>query len=74
VNVGKINRYAKENEIVIIPGKVLASGTIGTAVKVAALNFSDAAREKITEAKGTCMSIEELVAANPKGSKVKILR
>ena len=74
VNVGKINRYAKENEIVIIPGKVLAAGTIGTAVKVAALNFSDAAREKITEAKGTCMSIEELVAANPKGSKVRILR
>ncbi|HJJ41951.1 MAG TPA: 50S ribosomal protein L18e [Methanocorpusculum sp.] len=74
VNVSKINRYAKENDIIIVPGKVLAAGTIESAVKVAALNFSDAAREKIISAKGTCMSIEELVAANPKGSHVRILR
>lgn len=74
VNVGKINRYAKENEIIIVPGKVLAAGTIGASVKVAALNFSDAARDKIVSAKGTCMTIEELVAANPKGSRVRILR
>ena len=74
VNVSKINRYATENETIIVPGKVLAAGTIGTSVKVAALNFSDAARDKITQANGTCMTIEELVAANPKGSHVKILR
>ena len=47
---------------------------IAAPVKVAALNFSDAAREKIMEANGTCMTIEELVAANPKGSRVRILR
>lgn len=74
VNVGKIDRYAKENEIIIVPGKVLAAGVIKTSVKVAALNFSDAARDKIVSANGTCMTIEELVAANPKGSRVKIMR
>ena len=74
VNIGKINRYAKENEIILVPGKVLASGMIGQPVKVAALTFSDAAREKIMEFNGTCMTIEELVAANPKGSRVRILR
>lgn len=74
VNVSKINRYANENETIIVPGKVLAAGTIDASVKVAALTFSDAAREKITQAKGTCMTIEELIAANPKGSHVRILR
>lgn len=74
VNIGKISRYARENEIILVPGKVLASGVIAQPVKVAALTFSDAAREKITEANGSCMTIEELVAANPKGSRVRILR
>ncbi|HJJ89829.1 MAG TPA: 50S ribosomal protein L18e [Methanocorpusculum sp.] len=74
VNIGKISRYAKENEIILVPGKVLAAGTIDLPVKVAALNFSDAAREKIMEASGTCMTIEELVTANPKGNHIRILR
>jgi len=74
VNISKINRYANENETILVPGKVLASGTLTSGVKVAALNFSDAAREKIVQAKGICMTIEELVAANPKGDHIRILR
>ena len=74
VNVGKINRYANENEIILVPGKVLAAGVIGTSVSVAALYFSDAARVIITEANGTSLTIEELVAANPIGSRFRILR
>jgi large subunit ribosomal protein L18e len=74
VNIGKISRYAKESEIILVPGKVLAAGVIATPIKVAALSFSDAAREKIMEANGTCMTIEELVVANPMGNHVRILR
>lgn len=74
VNIGKINRYAQEGEIILVPGKVLGSGVLEHSVRVAALNFSDSAREKITEASGDCMTIEELVTANPKGSRVRILR
>jgi large subunit ribosomal protein L18e len=43
-------------------------------VVVAALNFSGSAQSKITKAKGSCMTIEELLAENPKGSRVRILR
>lgn len=75
VNISKIDRYANENETILVPGKVLAAGILSsTGVKVAALNFSDAAREKIVQANGICMSIEELVAENPKGNHVRILR
>ncbi|MCQ1538500.1 50S ribosomal protein L18e [Methanocalculus taiwanensis] len=74
VNIGKINRYAQEGEIILVPGKVLGSGVLEHSVKVAALNFSDSAREKITQASGDCMTIEELLTANPKGSQVRILR
>jgi len=74
VNLSKINRYANDGEIILVPGKVLGGGMIETSVKVAALNFSQTAADKINGAKGQCMSIEELVREHPKGSHVRILR
>ncbi len=74
VNLSKINRYAAAGETIIVPGKVLGSGALDRAVNVAALNFSETATAKIAGAKGTCMSIEELIENNPKGSRVRILR
>jgi large subunit ribosomal protein L18e len=74
VNLSKINRYAANGETIIVPGKVLGSGMLEMSVRIAALNFSESASEKIREAQGECMSIEQLISANPKGSKVRILR
>jgi large subunit ribosomal protein L18e len=74
VNLSKINRYAANGDTIIVPGKVLGSGMIELPVTVAALNFSASASEKIREANGECMSIEELVSANPSGSRVRVLR
>lgn len=74
VNVSKINRYAKPGETLIIPGKVLGSGVLESGVTVAAFSFSEAAISKITGAKGQCISIEDLVSRNPKGSHIRILR
>jgi len=73
VNVSRINRYTKENDEVVVPGKVLGSGMIDHPVRVAAFSFSSKARMKILEAKGECLTIPELVEANPKGSNVKII-
>lgn len=38
VNLSKINRYAKEGEVVLIPGKVLGAGELKTSVTIAALD------------------------------------
>jgi len=73
VNVSRINRYTKENDEVVVPGKVLGSGMINHPVRVAAFSFTNKARMKILEAKGECLTIAELVEANPKGSNVKII-
>jgi large subunit ribosomal protein L18e len=72
VNVYKLSRYAKADEIVIVPGKVLGTGDIDSAITVAAYKFSDEAERKIA-AKGKIMSIEELMKKNPTGKKVRIL-
>ena len=72
VNVWKIDKYAKDNETVIVPGKVLGTGELNKKVNVAAFNFSDEALTKISK-NGKALSIEELMKANPKGKGVRIL-
>jgi large subunit ribosomal protein L18e len=73
VNLSRIDRYANEGDTVLVPGKLLAAGSITKKVKVAAYNFSAAAVEKIVAAGGECVSIESLAENNPQGTKVKIL-
>lgn len=73
INVSRINRYTKANETVIVPGKVLGSGSLDHSVVVAAFAFSDGAKEQITKAKGKCITISELLKQNPKGKDVRII-
>ncbi|NHJ46538.1 MAG: 50S ribosomal protein L18e [Asgard group archaeon] len=61
VNLSKISRYAKKDELVVVPGKVLASGEIKGSYTVAALNFSEVAEEKIIKAGGRALSLRDLM-------------
>ena len=72
VNIFKINKFAKEGETVVVPGKVLNLGELTKKVDVAAFSFSQSALEKINKVAKT-MSITELMAKNPEGKKVRIL-
>ncbi len=74
VNVGKLNRFASDGEIVVVPGKLLGAGQIEKKLTVAAFRFSGQAREKIEKAGGKNVSIEQLVKENPAGAKVRIMR
>lgn len=73
VNVYKIDRYTQAGETVLVPGKVLSVGNLTKPVQVAAMSFSQGAREKIQQARGKILSIEELLRQNPEGKKVRIL-
>ncbi len=73
VNVSRINRYTKEGDVVVVPGKVLGAGNINHKVTVAAIGFSKTAYEKIVSVGGKCMHILELALQNPKGSNIKII-
>lgn len=74
VNLSSINRNTKRSDVVIVPGKVLASGIINHAVTVASFGASGKAKAKLEAAKGKYLSIEELLKKNPKGSNVRIIR
>ena len=73
-NLSKLDRYAEDGQTIIIAGKVLAAGSISKKITVAAYAFSAAAKEAIVAAGGKAITISELVAENPKGSNVRIMR
>ncbi|HLC66410.1 MAG TPA: 50S ribosomal protein L18e [Candidatus Nanoarchaeia archaeon] len=73
VNVCTLNEHTKDDEIVVVPGKVLANGMLDHKVTVAAWAFSGAAKQKIVQARGNCLSISELVQQHPKGKNVRII-
>lgn len=72
-NLSRLNRYTSRNDIVAVPGKVLATGEMTHPITVAAFAFSGKAREKIEAAKGKCVSFSDLAKKNPTGSNVKII-
>jgi len=73
VNLDKIEKYVNENEIALVPGKVLSPGELTKKITIAACSFSQKAREKIEKAGGRCVSISELIEENPKGKNVRII-
>ena len=73
VNLSRIAKFTKDNELVVVPGKVLGSGDMPHKITIAAWDFSAQAVEKINKAKGTCMTIQDLVKKNPKPSEVRII-
>jgi len=74
VNLYKIDKHTRENEIALVPGKVLSIGELTKKVTVAAYQFSDTAREKINSI-GKAISIKELLDKNhnPKGKRIRII-
>lgn len=73
VNLSRINRYTKKDDVVVVPGKTLSLGLLDHPVTVAAYAFSRKAKEKIESVGGKCLTIKELVESNPKGSHVKVI-
>ncbi|NLE05555.1 MAG: 50S ribosomal protein L18e [Crenarchaeota archaeon] len=73
VNLSAINRNTTDQETVIVPGKVLASGTLDHVVTVVSFDVSAEAKTKITAANSKYLSIQELMEQNPTGSKVRII-
>jgi large subunit ribosomal protein L18e len=73
VNLGRIERYAREDETVVVPGKVLGSGVLQTDVTVAAVDFSGTAETKIDQV-GSPISLEQALERNPDGTNVRVIR
>lgn len=73
VNLSKINRYAEEGEMVIVPGKVLGGGLLEKKVSIAAFSFSESALEKIKASGSRALTLAQAIRENPKGRNTRII-
>ena len=68
VNVSRINKHTKDKETIIVPGKVLGDGEIDHEATVAALTFTQSAKDKLNT-----ITIKELLKKEPKGKNIRII-
>ncbi|AGE70060.1 50S ribosomal protein L18e [Sulfolobus acidocaldarius] len=76
INIYKINRYSKANDIIVVPGKVLGVGNLDHPVTVVALSFSKPAKEKILRSGGKVMSLYKAIQElnDFKGKTVRLMK
>jgi len=73
VNLSSISRYTKENEIIVVPGKVLGAGNLEHKLTISAFQFSNGAKEKIEKVGAKVVPLLELSKENPTGKRVRII-
>ena len=73
VNLSSLSRHTKENEIVVVPGKVLGAGDLNHRLTISAFQFSDGAKEKIERAGAKIVPLVELSKSNPSGKGIRIM-
>ncbi len=71
VNIVKINKNSKPNDIVLVPGKILSEGSLEHELTIAFFNASKKAREKLKKSK--IITIEQLAKQNPEARGVKVV-
>jgi large subunit ribosomal protein L18e len=72
-NLSRLSRHAADEDVILVPGKLLGSGDVEGKHTVAAYSFSTSARAKIEAAGGKVVSIRDLMNKNPEGKGVYIL-
>ena len=73
VNLSSISRYTKENEIIVVPGKVLGAGNLEHKLTISAFQFSSGAKDKIEKVGAKIIPILELSKENPSGKGIRII-
>ena len=72
VNLSKIEKYTNDNDVVIVPGKLLSGGELTKKVTIIAYTFSEKALEKIN-GKASILSIEDALKKYPNAKNIKII-
>jgi large subunit ribosomal protein L18e len=61
VNLSRINTNTNKDEIAVVPGKVLGSGTLTKKLTIAAWQFSETAKELIKSSGSAAISLKDLM-------------
>ena len=72
VNLSKIEKYTQDNDVVVVPGKLLSGGELTKKITIIAYSYSQSTLEKI-KSKASIISIEEGLKKYPNAKNIKII-
>ncbi len=73
INVRRLAEITKAEEVVIVPGKVLGTGSLGHKLTVCAFSISQTAARKIRDSGGKVVTFDDLIDKRPDGKGVRII-
>ena len=72
VNLTRINKITKENDVLFVPGKVLGTGNLSHKITLSSFSISTTARNKIIKSGGNTMAYSDMIKKFPTGKGVII--
>ena len=72
VNLARINKITKENNVLFVPGKVLGTGNLSHKITLCSFSMSTTAAKKIIQTGGTIMTYSDMIKKYPTGKGVMI--
>ena len=70
VNLTRINRITKENDIIFVPGKVLGTGSVSHKITLCSFSISTSAANKIIQNGGKIITYSDMIKKYPTGKGV----
>ena len=73
VNLTRINKITKENDVLFVPGKVLGTGNMSHKITLRSFSMSTTAANKIIQSGGNIMVYSDMIKKFPTGKGVIII-
>ena len=73
INLSQIDRFAKDSDVIVVPGKVLGTGNISHKITLCSFSISNSGVQKVLQSGGRILSFAELIKNHPTGKGVKII-
>ena len=73
INLSRLAQITRADEVVVVPGKVLGTGSLGHKLTVCAFSISQGAARKIIDSGGKVVTFDDLINAHPDGRGVRIV-
>ena len=72
VNLTRINKITKDNDVLFVPGKVLGTGNMSHKITLSSFSISAAAANKIIQTGGNILTYSDMIKKFPTGKGVII--
>jgi len=73
VNLTRINKVTKDNDILFVPGKVLGTGNISHKITLCSFSISTTAAKKIIQSGGEILRYSDMIKKYPTGKNVMLI-